>query len=375
MEMTGYSAPLPRVSKELLRHQVAGICSSPVMETLLRTSAGLMLVVNESRQIVAINKAFLESIGIADVEGVLGLRLGETLHCRYAFDKPDGCGTTGYCSSCGAAIAMMTAIDGDRPCERLCALTTGRNGRQQEVCLLVRSQPLIVEGQRWILVYASDVSQQQFWASLEKVFFHDINNMLCSLKNYSEYLHELMPENALIHRQKLIAERLCQEVRMQSRLTQCRSTEVLAVPAETSLRNIRNQVFCIVLVNNAMDGKEIVEEGQYESLVINTDAMLVSRVLINMLLNALEATDRGDRVIFRTLVQRGQVTWQVWNSAVIPENIQLRIFQKYFSTKGETGRGLGSYAMKLFGEECLGGSVGFISAAGTGTTFTFTLPC
>jgi signal transduction histidine kinase len=93
-----------------------------------------------------------------------------------------------------------------------------------------------------------------------------------------------------------------------------------------------------------------------------------------MLLNALEATNEGGRVVFRTLVGKSQLEWQVWNSAVIPESIQLRVFQKYFTTKHDDGRGLGTYAMKLFGEDCLGGKVSFRSAVGKGTTFSFSLP-
>ena len=45
-----------------------------------------------------------------------------------------------------------------------------------------------------------------------------------------------------------------------------------------------------------------------------------------------------------------------------------RIFQRSFSTKGSPGRGLGTYAMKLFGESVLGGQVDFETGA-EGTTF------
>ena len=65
--------------------------------------------------------------------------------------------------------------------------------------------------------------------------------------------------------------------------------------------------------------------------------------------------------------------WDVWNSGVIPSNIQNRIFQRHFSTKASVGRGLGTFSMKLFGEKYLKGKVSFLSSVEKGTTFTFKL--
>ncbi len=66
--------------------------------------------------------------------------------------------------------------------------------------------------------------------------------------------------------------------------------------------------------------------------------------------------------------------FSVWNPAPIPEPLQLRIFQRHFTTKNESGRGIGTYMMKLFGEEFLGGRVGFLSSAAEGTPFWIELP-
>lgn len=371
--MNTYFAPPLRVEKRLLRNQIESICNSPVMDTLLKASNGLMVVINDARQVVALNHSFLETLGISDPEKVLGLRLGEILHCKYAFHEPSGCGTTKYCSSCGAVIAMLTAIDNDKACEKVCALTIDKNGRKSDICLLVSTQPLVVDKSKWILVYAQDITQQHFWASLENVFFHDMNNMICAMKNYSAYLHDQMPVNSITFRQKMLAERMSQEVKMQSKLSSIKSTEPILQSSETNLTRIRNLVFDVVLVSNAMDGKTIKEESPAEKFSFMTDSMLVSKVLINMLLNALEATTNGGHVIFRTLVKESKVEWQIWNQAVIPDNIQLRIFQRFFSTKTGHGHGLGTYAMKLFGEEYLGGTLSFSSTMQEGTTFKFSL--
>lgn len=371
--MNTYFAPAPRVEKSHLISQVKRVCSSPVMNAILQTAAGLMVIINENRQIVSFNHAFLETLGVSDPEKVLGLRLGETLHCKFAFDEPHGCGTTKYCSSCGAAIAMVAAIDDNASSEKICALKVENNGRTEDLCLLVRAQPFIVNRNRWILVYAQDVSQQQFWANMEDVFFHDINNLLCSMKNVSHYVYDHMPENELLYRLKLMTDRVCKEVAMQETLSRYKDRQHLVNRVPTRLHVIKEQVFNAVLNKSVSDNKTLLDQGTTKDAAIFTDPMLVSRVLINMLLNALEATGEGGSVKFRTIVEDSRVRWEVWSCASIPGNIQLRIFQKFFSTKPARGHGLGTYSMKYFGEECLGGKVGFTSTVEEGTTFFFEL--
>ena len=85
---------------------------------------------NEHRQIVALNDTFLKMLGISDAEEKLGLRPGEAVDCIHAHEMDGGCGTSKYCSSCGAAIAIVTCIDEDRPAEKICALTANKAGRQ-----------------------------------------------------------------------------------------------------------------------------------------------------------------------------------------------------------------------------------------------------
>ncbi len=78
---------------------------------------------------------------------------------------------------------------------------------------------------------------------------------------------------------------------------------------------------------------------------------------------ALNTEERPDRFAFR-----------VWNSGTVPVVVVPRIFQRHFSTKHGQGRGQGTYAMKLFGEQLLGGRVSFTSSAPEGTWFEIALP-
>lgn len=371
--METYFAPAQRIARNGIMNQAEEIGMNHTMHTILQNSSDVLLVINSNRQIVAFNKTFAVSLGIDDPEKALGLRFGEALHCKYAFEEPGGCGTTQYCLSCGAVIAMMAAIDDDQPCERKCALTTSKKGQAKDRCLLIRSQPIVADGSRWILIYAQDISQQQHWANLENEFLQDLDNKLCYVKNYSDYVHDQIPTQEELSKLTLTIGRVFREVKLQNGLKDHCETSSLAMIEVVSLRSIRNLVFNTILNRSAMTGKMVAEEGAALDLTIATDPVLVSRVIINMLLNALEATEAGSTVKLKTIANAFDISWQVWNKAYIPESIQLRIFQKYFSTKSEHGHGLGTYRMKLLGEKYLGGKVSFVSTVDEGTTFSLTL--
>jgi signal transduction histidine kinase len=93
-----------------------------------------------------------------------------------------------------------------------------------------------------------------------------------------------------------------------------------------------------------------------------------------MLLNALEASDGEPAVKFQIETADTNVIFSVWNRQAIAPHIAPRIFQRNFSTKSGSGRGLGTFSMRLFGETYLKGQVSFVTSEDQGTTFSLTLP-
>ena len=70
----------------------------------------------------------------------------------------------------------------------------------------------------------------------------------------------------------------------------------------------------------------------------------------------------------------GELTLSVHNEGVIPQPIQLQIFQRSFSTKSGDGRGVGTYSVKLLAERYLKGDVQFVSNERLGTLFVIVIP-
>ena len=372
--METYFAPVKRTGRRRFASQVKSIIASPVMKMLLEATTGLVVVVNENRQIVGMNDAFPVAHGISDPATVLGLRLGEALNCAHAAKWPHGCGTTPDCVTCGATIAMMEAVNGGKISEKNCTLIVEKDGATYERCLSIRAQPLKVDDNKWILIFVQDVTHQHSLTALEHVFFHDINNILSALVCNSNLLAREMPDQYRAWQIQNAAKRLYSEVTLQRFLSNQKEGAQLLKMAQVSTCRINEEVEQILYAHPESHNRKLEQMWPDTEIQIRTDVHLLSRVLGNMLLNALEATAEDGTVRLTTGVNDTHIMWEVWNDAYIPPEVQSRIFQKHFSTKASTGRGMGTHAMKLLGEKYLNGKVTFISSPENGTTFRYTYP-
>ncbi len=367
-------APSEKTDPEELAAEIEAASRSPVISGLLRSIGGLLAILNEHRQVIALNDSLLELLGNPDSSMILGLRLGEVLGCIHAHEGPGHtCGSTRFCSSCGAAIAIVTSLGQDGPDERMCALSAHRGDQPMDMALRIRCHPIRIDERRFLLVFLQDVTRQQQRAALERTFFHDINNLLGMLSGASERLVETHPSEPADLVRDATA-RLIKEVAIQQCLSS--SDEEACRPQWTTCRleRILKDLRSFFANHPVAKGKTIEFPADIPPGSIRTDFLLISRVLCNMVLNALEATEPGGCVRVDLVREERAVIFTVWNRKAIPPEIASRIFQRNFSTKEDAGRGIGTFSMKLFGEKMLRGLVDFSSTEAEGTTFRFTLP-
>ena len=371
-----YFASPERLDEQQLRQQLQQIGVHPLLNTLLTTVGGLLAVVNEHRQILALNEHLLGFLGINSAERLLGLRLGEALHCPHASEMAGGCGTSRFCSTCGAAIAQAVALRHHRSAERLCALEITQDHTRVPLFLRVRATPLELDAQHLILVFIEDVTRQQQSALAERTFYHDLNNTLTSLLCASETLAEEItgPHAAKAADVLRLTERVVRELDLQRQLVAATVDGLRPHPTSTSLDSVMAELRPLIAHQPAAHGKRTTITQPQAAIPIRADITLLLRVLGNMAINALEATPLDGEIRIKADTAPGMLSFEVWNETPIPAEVAQRIFQRNFSTKGTLGRGLGTFSMKLIGEQLLGGHVSFESSAVSGTTFRFTLP-
>jgi signal transduction histidine kinase len=365
--MDSRSVPAIRTSAENLIPAIEAVASDPVVCSLLECVGGMLAILDENRQILALNPRLLELMDM-DAGRCLGLRPGEFLGCVHATESSGGCGTTKWCASCGAALAIVSSRDTGVPVERDCVLERESGS---DLFLRVRSAPLQRDGRSLTAIFLNDITQEQNRRVLESSFFHDIRDLITGVVGNAEMLAD---DTDIGSRRRIgsiqdAAMRLAHEIDLQSLLV--RENDVVVTPRFGTVRaeDLLRELSDLFRDNPIQQGIAIEVGGDLPSRPLRTDGGIVLRVLRNMLTNALEASVPGEIVLVTCREESDSAIFEVSNPAVIPPEIQLRVFQRNFSTKGGGGRGLGTWSMRFFGEKLLGGKVSFSSEQGQGTVF------
>jgi signal transduction histidine kinase len=347
---------------------------------LLQAAGGIIAVLNQERQVLMVNSALLGMLGVADPEGLVGLRPGEVIGCDHANHPPAGCGTTRYCQNCGAVLSILGALSTEDDSERKCALTIDRGGQPADLCLRVRARILRLEGRRFVLLFLQDATTQERLAEVQRTFFHDLRNLFLGLDGTVQLLGQCpdSERDELVGHIAKITGRLGAEVNLQQLLAGDGGAMPMGARRLLKASEVMADAALLIRHHTVAAHKRLETRAPSESMTVLSDAVLLGRVLLNMLVNAFEAAE-NDQVVQLAAVKRNEgkrptVRFFVWNAKVIPEDVQARMFQRHFSTKGQWGRGIGTWSMKLIGEKFLQGEVGFVSGAGEGTTFFLDLP-
>ncbi|SNB45976.1 PAS domain-containing protein [Geobacter sp. DSM 9736] len=331
--MDTYFATAERNSADDLKQEIDTIIKNEVVRELLHALSGLIAVLDEHRQVVALNDSFLQMLGVSDPAEVLGLRLGEALHCIHSHEEPHGCGTTKYCATCGAAIATVSALGEEKPAERICALTAERDGVRLDTSLSVRANPIKLEGNRFVLVFLQDITLEELRASLERTFFHDISNMLTGLIGASEMLAAKNRESTLAQVVFQSALRLSDEVAIQKSMFQSGAEDYRVTRREALAPQLLNDLKNVFTSHPASLNKYMKVREPAPQISIRTDLSLALRVMCNMVTNALEATEESGAVEIWFEEEEAFLIFCVWNGTAIADRVKLRIFQRNFSTK------------------------------------------
>ena len=109
------------------------------------------------------------------------------------------------------------------------------------------------------------------------------------------------------------------------------------------------------------------------TLFIEGDLFALNRVYRNLIMNALQATAPGGRVVVRTMRENERAISEVADSGVgIPPERVDTIFDDFVTTK-KRGLGLGLAISRKIVEQ-LDGTIAVTSEVGRGTTFRLTFP-
>jgi hypothetical protein len=373
---TTYHPPERRSLPDELTRQAATWVDNPILHEVLEAVDGFVVLANLNHQILLANLPFLKASGRLEGKDLQGWRLGEVLGCIHVPEGSDGCGTSPACAQCGIAKALGDIRLGGVRASYECLLTRSTpTARLEAMELKVKSTPFPTPGAEQILLVCQDISSEKRKEVLESVFFHDVLNTLSGLRGWTNVLKAGLGDTArAIQKLDALSERVLNEIRSHRLITQAERGELAARREPIHLDTLLADWQAAVEQHPSCTGRVARFRPLEMPLEIHSDPDLLRRILLNMALNALEATDPGGTATAWVDVAGEEVTFCVHNAKEIPLAVARRIFQRSYSTKATRGRGLGTYSMKLFGESFLGGRVHFTTSAEEGTVFRFSLP-
>ncbi len=368
--------PAERESEEKLREQIKKVEKRVGDRNLLDVVPNIYLILNDKRQTVFANKVLLEKLNLSSYEKAYSLRPGELFDCVHAKESEGGCGTTEFCATCGAAQSILEGLNGTENSKECRIIQSNGNALD----LLVWSSPIIIEEEKFLAFTVMDISAEKRKAALERIFFHDLLNTAGALRGWVSYLELIKDPNSLSKDQINVIERISQlsnemveEIKSQSVLVKAENMEYETNLETMETDEILRDIFDLYSKHSVAVDKLVQIDSASENVRIETDPVLLKRVLGNLIKNALEACEKGETVTVGVNLKGNFVDFWVHNPAYIPRHYQLQIFQRSFSTKG-AGRGLGTYSVKLLTERYLKGKAHFVSHSEFGTTFTVTVP-
>lgn len=326
----------------------------------------LIVILNAERQIIFANRALLKFLQLNDDTSILGLRPGEMLDCVNAENDSGGCGTTEFCSVCGAVNSILHTQKFHQDSRRECQIITTRDKAYN---FRIWTTPFEMKNCEYTLLVIRDIADEVYRSSLEHIFFHDLINIgsgLYGLLNMINGNADAYRE----HQQLLVglANELLEEISSQRDLLAAEQG-LMSVKWE-QVNSIKAMQFAIDALagNQAAEDRNMVLDETSEAFELKTDSRLLKRILVNMVKNALEASSSGASVVLKCTKNDHKAIFEVHNDVYIEKDVQLQIFNRSFSTKGR-GRGLGTYSSKLLAEDYLQGRVYFTSTEAKGTSF------
>ncbi|HTB79077.1 MAG TPA: HAMP domain-containing sensor histidine kinase [Polyangiaceae bacterium] len=201
---------------------------------------------------------------------------------------------------------------------------------------------------------------------------HEVKNPLAAIKGLSTHMARNATDPKTAERLAIVAgeaDRLQSIV--EGFLSFSRGLDDLKCAATHPYEIVRE--LGVLLETRAEEAGVTIETGGDEALVLDADPRKLRQALLNIVLNAIQASPRGSSV--RLTVARdcegSRITVRDEGVGMTPDVLE-RIRKPYFTTK-EGGTGLGLAVARGLVEQH-GGSLEFKSAPRTGTTVTILLP-
>jgi signal transduction histidine kinase len=365
--------PAARAGPVVVQTQRRTLEAMPALRRILNALPSLTMILNRERQVVLANQKLADFSGAVGMDQLCGFRPGEILQCARSLETGNGCGAARHCAVCGALHAILGAQAG-RAETRICRLVRRTASGEQPIELEVSAAPIQIAGEHFTVVCATDISGRLRREWRERQVAPQALELALEMEALSSTLAanptlqgELVPKMAAASR------RVASLVREHAELTSAEAGDLAVLRARVPALPLLRAAAGDLEYQEAAQDRRVRIDASSRDADLDTDPDLARRAFARLILNALEATPSGGAVTLGCRPDGVRAEIWVHNAGEMTPAVQLQVFQRSFSTKGE-GRGYGAYFSKLVVERYLGGSLTFNSTREGGTTFSIVLP-
>ncbi len=232
-------------------------------------------------------------MGVKNLKSILGKRPGEVISCVHADEEEGGCGTSMACVYCGAVNAMLESQKTGMKAVKETRISTLVDGKQKSLDLNITSSPVTLSGQVFYALIFQDISDQKRRLALEKIFFHDLLNSAGGLNGLLTLLKDgTAPdsERELIDLSEEASRDIVEELLMHKQIRSAEMGDLQIHLEKVHSHEIIHSAIGRISSHEAGKDKKIILDDNFLDFEFETDRIIMQRVIINMLKNALEAT-------------------------------------------------------------------------------------
>ena len=144
---------------------------------------------------------------------------------------------------------------------------------------------------------------------------------------------------------------------------------------DADLRRIFEEVAILAAPDAARHGVKIVREMPGAPLMVHVDPDLMKQAILNLVINGVQAMENGGVLTLAAIREEDNIVGEIRDQGHgIPEDAREKIFELYFTTKGDQGGSGIGLAQTYQIMQWHYGTVDFDSVVGQGTTFRLRLP-
>lgn len=141
------------------------------------------------------------------------------------------------------------------------------------------------------------------------------------------------------------------------------------------LRTIFEEVAILAAPDAARHGVKVVRDFPGEPLLVRVDTDLMKQAILNLVINGVQSMEKGGMLTITAFREEENIVGEVCDQGSgIPADAREKIFELYFTTKGDQGGSGIGLAQTYQIMQWHYGSVEFESIMGQGTTFRLRLP-